>query len=55
MTNSGKPNLPEGSVYHCLNQTKMSYLYHEHKYSKIKEIRKRTRKKIFKTSPSNGL
>lgn len=47
MTNSGKPNLPEGPVYHRLNQTKMSYLYHEHKYSKTKEIRKLTRKKAF--------
>ena len=47
MANSGKPNLPEGSVYQHLNQIKMSYLYHEHKYSKTKEIRKLTRKKLF--------
>lgn len=47
MTNSGKSNLPECSVYHRLNQTKMSCLNHEHEYSKTKEIRKLTRKKLF--------
>ena len=26
MAKSGKPNLPDGSVYHHLNQTKMSFI-----------------------------
>lgn len=54
ITNNGKANSPECFDYNHLHQNKISYLNHEHGYSKTKQIRKRTKNKT-KCSPPDGL